>query len=249
MPSHYDDSSFSYADYWQGRDYEHASEILALTRFLDHMHFASAADIGGGYGRLTSFLVNYANRIFLVEPSAKQRRQAEKILSSKSKIALLPGTAQKTGLPNASQDLIIMIRVMHHLPEPQVAFQELYRILDPQGLLIIEFANSHHFKARLKSFLSGQPILPTPIEKRSPTNIKKHTIPFVNHSPVTIKKQLSHAGFSVEKILSVSNLRSPFLKSFIPFSLLITIERFLQPILASNFFGPSIFILARKIDI
>ncbi len=35
MAAHYDDSLFSYPDYWIGRDYEHTSEILALKHLLN----------------------------------------------------------------------------------------------------------------------------------------------------------------------------------------------------------------------
>ncbi len=125
-----------------------------------------------------------------MEPSLKQRRQAKNYLDPRAKISIISGSAQKTGLKDNSQDLVVMIRVMHHLPQPQPVLQELHRILKPGGKLILEYANSHHFKARLKSLINGQPLLLTPIEKRSLINIKKHTISFVNHSPVSIQKLL-----------------------------------------------------------
>jgi ubiquinone/menaquinone biosynthesis C-methylase UbiE len=246
MPAHYDDSLFSYPDYWIGRDYEHTSEILALKRLLNNQHYGFAADIGGGYGRLIPLLQTHAGKISLVEPSFKQRQQAKNYLDPRAKISIISGTAQRTGLKNNSQDLVIIIRVMHHLPQPQPVFRELHRILKPGGKLILEYANSHHFKARLISILNGQSLLLTPIEKRSLKNIKKHTISFLNHSPDSIQKLLSKSGFTINTVLSVSNLRSPILKKIIPSSILINLERILQPILGKIYFGPSIFILASK---
>jgi ubiquinone/menaquinone biosynthesis C-methylase UbiE len=141
MAAHYDDSLFSYPDYWIGRDYEHTSEVIALKNLLKSDYFESAADIGGGYGRLIPLLQKFAGKISLVEPSLKQRLQAKKFLDPRAKISIISGSAQKTGLKDNSQDLVVMIRVMHHLPQPQAVLKELHRILKPGGKLILEYAN------------------------------------------------------------------------------------------------------------
>ncbi len=52
----YDDPSYNYQDYWQGREYEHAAEELAIKRLLRGKKFKHAVDVGGGYGRLSKFL-------------------------------------------------------------------------------------------------------------------------------------------------------------------------------------------------
>jgi ubiquinone/menaquinone biosynthesis C-methylase UbiE len=249
MSAHYDDKSFSYPDYWQGRDYEHHSEVLAIHKLLGDLHFASAADIGGGYGRLIPILSDYSQKLTLVEPSAKQLKIASDLLSAyRTRLNLQQGTADKSHLPDASQDLVMMIRVMHHLPEPLTSLVELNRILKPGGLLILEFANSHHIKAKIQSFLSGQPLLLTPIERRSLGNIKRRTIPFVNHAPPTIKKLLTKAGFEIQKTLSVSNFRIPWLKKALPPKILLGLENMTQIPFSTHYYGPSIFILARKFD-
>ena len=249
MPQHYDDPAFSYEGYWSGRGYEQQAEIMALKRLFFGQKFYRAADIGGGFGRLTVLLKQYSRQTLLIEPSVKQRRLARKYLSPKSRIAILPGQVQKTNLPPASLDLVLLVRVMHHLPDPSAAFREIHRILKPGKFLVLEFANSFHFKSRLLSFVTGQPILLTPIERRSPANIKKETIPFVNHHPETIIKLLTRSGFTPVKFLSVSNLRYPRIKQFLPPNWLIALEYAFQPLLSSVFFGPSIFVLARKNEI
>lgn len=245
MAAHYDDPRYSYTDYWLGRDYEHQAEILALTRLLTDQKFTSGVDLGGGFGRLTPTIAKFTKRVTLIEPSNKLRSQAKKTLSAHKNITISPGTAQHTRLPDSSQDLVVIVRVLHHFPDPAPAIAEIARVLKPGGTLILEFANSHHFKARIQSWLTGQPILPLPIEKRSPFNIRRRTIPFVNHSPQTLAKLLSKSGFSVHTSLSVSNFRHPALKRFLPLGLLIPLERSLQPLLAPVSFGPSIFLLAK----
>ena len=69
---------------------------------------------------------------------------------------------------------------------------------------------------------------------------------FVNHNPKTVIKQLAHAGLKVDKVLSVSNLRSVTLKKYVPQSVMLSLETFLQSALAKTYFGPSVFFLVKK---
>jgi len=244
MAAHYDDPRFSYLSYWQGRDYEHESEIIALETLLSSHHFASAADIGGGYGRLIPTIDQYSSKIFLIEPSAKQRAIAQKLFPSRPDIFIKPGSAESTRLPAASQDLVTMIRVAHHLPDLSPSLIEAHRILKPSGVLVLEFANSAHIKARL----SRTAIPLAPIEKRTPKNIRARTIPFMNHHPLTVLSSLSKAGFAPQRILSVSNFRSQFLKKLLPLKVMLILESVSQVALSRLWFGPSIFVLSHRLD-
>jgi hypothetical protein len=107
-------------------------------------------------------------------------------------------------------------------------------------------ANYTHFRNRLKHLLKGKKLPEDPVDIRSAQHMKADEIPFVNHNPNTVIKQLAQAGLQVEKTLSVSNLRSPGLKKVMPRSLMVSIEKVLQKPLASSHFGPSIFFLLRK---
>lgn len=248
MAAHYDDTNYSYEKYWNDRKYEHASEVIAIENMLSGTKVGSAADIGGGFGRLTPLLATHARTAYLIEPSRKQRSISDKYIPEEKKYQVQSGTIEKTGLADSSLDLALVVRVMHHLPNPKKAFLELERVVKPGGLLLLEFANSLNFKSRLASLLSGQPILPSPIEKRSNTNIRKNTIPFVNHHPDTILKLMRAHHFQPQKALSVSNFRSPFLKKYLSQKALLDLESISQKPLASLYFGPSIFILAKRVD-
>src|SRR3990167_8028723 len=68
----YDDPQYNYQDYWAGREYEHAAEEMAVKRLLKGQHFKHAIDVGGGYGRLSLFLTNFADKVTLAEPSQQQ---------------------------------------------------------------------------------------------------------------------------------------------------------------------------------
>lgn len=241
----YDDPDFLYQKYWVGREYEDQSEKIAISKLLKNVSVENAADIGGGYGRITKIISGFANNTTLIEPSEKMRREAKKYLSILStQYSVLSGEAEKTGLDDDSQDLVSTVRVMHHISDPGNAIREIARILKPHGLLLLEYANSTSLKSQIKSIISGRPILLSSVERRRPANIRRGTIPFVNHHPHTIRKLLYQNGFVIKNTLSVSNFRIPLLKKLLPLKLLLVLESVCQKLFSYGYIGPSIFILA-----
>lgn len=245
---HYNDPNHDYLKYWSGREYEHAAEQIAIQKLLKGKHFSTAVDVGGGYGRLCIVLENYADHIILAEPSQKQLDMAKKILKGHPNIERQLMQADNLQLPDSSVDLLTMIRVMHHLPDPLNELAEIKRVLTPNGLAIIEVANYAHFRNRMKHLIRRQRMPVKPVDIRSPQHRSSDYIPFVNHNPYTVVRQLAQVGLKVESALSVSNLRSATLKKYIPRSLMIASEHVLQRTLAGIYFGPSIFFLVRKAE-
>jgi SAM-dependent methyltransferase len=244
----YNDPDYNYLHYWDGREYEHAAEQLAIQRLLRNKHFDRALDIGGGYGRLCLLLERYADKVILAEPSKKQLDLAQDFLKGHPDIERKLVTADDLQMPDESVDLVTMIRVMHHLPDPTAELNEIARVLKDDGCAIIEMANYSHFRNRLKYLMRGRRLPIKPVDIRSPEHHKEGEIPFVNHNPHTVSRQLIHAGLRVERVLSVSNLRSPWLKQHASLNFMTKVEKVLQPILAPLYFGPSIFFLVRKAD-
>jgi ubiquinone/menaquinone biosynthesis C-methylase UbiE len=242
----YNDPNHNYLKYWDGRDYENESERIALKRLLKGKHFKHAADIGGGYGRLCVFLKDYADRVTLAEPSQQQLDIGKDFLKDQKDIDMVLTQADDLKFKDNSLDLITMIRVMHHLPDPSAEFSEIKRVLTSDGYFVLEIANYAHGVNRIKHLLKGKKLPTEPVDIRSKENQNEEEIAFVNHNPKTVIKQLAHAGLKVDKILSVSNLRSPGLKKVLPQSVMLSIEKAMQPALAKSFFGPSTFLLVRK---
>ncbi|MGH7157893.1 MAG: class I SAM-dependent methyltransferase [Candidatus Saccharimonadales bacterium] len=242
----YNDPGHNYLKYWEGRDYEHAAEELAIRRLLKGKRFKHAVDVGGGYGRLCLLLKDYAAKVTLAEPSQQQLNLAKDFLKNHPEIERKLLQADNLKFKDGSIDLVTMIRVMHHLPEPEAELREVARVLSNGGMAIIEAANYAHGRNRLKHFLQGKPLPSKPVDIRSEANKKKGEIPFVNHNPKTVIRQFEDAGFTVERVLSVSNLRSPGLKKMLPRRVMLAVEEVMQPALASVYFGPSIFFVLRK---
>ncbi len=242
----YNDPSHNYLHYWVGRDYEHAAEEMAIKRLLNGKHFRSVVDVGGGYGRLCVLLKKYADNVTLAEPSQKQLDIAADYLKDHPEVDRKLLQADDLKFPNGALDLLTMIRVMHHLPDPSAEFAEISRVLDPDGYAIIEVANYMHALNRVKHLVQRKKLPTKPVDIRSAANRRKDVIPFVNHNPRTVIKQLAMAGLHVDRILSVSNLRSSVLKKVVPRRVMLAIEGILQPTLASSYFGPSVFLLVKK---
>lgn len=242
----YNDPKHNYLHYWDGREYEHQAEEIAISRLLRGKHFQTAVDVGGGYGRLCVQLENYADSVTLAEPSQQQLDIAKEFLKDHPEIKRLLMQADDLKFEDASIDLLTMIRVMHHLPDPSAEFAEIARVLSADGLAIIEVANYIHMRNRLRHLAKLQKLPVKPVDIRTGSNRDDNSIAFVNHNPHTVISQLERAGLRVETTLSVSNLRSPRLKKMLPRELMLGAEKVLQRPLASIYFGPSIFMLVRK---
>jgi len=242
----YNDPTHNYLKYWDERQYEHMAEEIAIKRLIKNQHFKNAVDIGGGYGRLCLLLENYADKVTLAEPSQQQLDIAKDFLKGHGDIDQKLMQADDLKFEDGSIDLLTMIRVMHHLPDPAEEFSEISRVLDKNGKAIIEVASYSHFRNRLKHLAKGQGLPEQPVDIRSAENQRDDEIAFVNHNPKTVIKQLNKAGLKVEKVLSVSNLRSTTLKKVLPRGLMLNVEKIAQKPLASFYFGPSIFFLVSK---
>ncbi len=242
----YNDPHHNYRKYWQGREYEHAAEEVAIRKFLKGRHFDTAVDVGGGFGRLCLLLEDYADRVTLAEPSRQQLDIAKDFLKGHPEIDRKLMQADDLQFADGSIDLLTMIRVMHHLPDPAPEFEEIARVLSADGIAIIEVANYLHMRNRLKHLARREHMPVKPVDIRSEANKKAGEIPFVNHNPYTVLRQLEHAGLRTSAVLSVSNLRSTRLKKYVPREIMVGAEHVLQRPLAWVYFGPSIFFLVRK---
>lgn len=249
MPAAYD--TYDYPSFWQGRDYEHGSEVIAIKGLLQKIpKIKKIIEIGSGYGRLTSSYIFRAKKIILTDPSSVLLKIARESLDGENIDFVHTGVEN---LPNKirgnSADLAIFVRVIHHLEDPDKAIKIIEKILKDKGFFILEFANKCHFKANICEFLRGNftfPLEICPKDLRSKKAKDRGVLPFLNYHPDVMKQKLEDAGFKIIETRSVSNFRTSFIKKILPISFLLSLEKYLQKPLTYINFGPSLFILAQK---
>ena len=251
MPAAYD--NYDYPSYWKGRNYEHQSEFIAIKGLLTKIpQISKSIEIGAGFGRLVPSYLFRVKKALLTDPSAKLISLSMKKYGKNKKVEFLQSTLEnlKTKIKLKNFDLAIMIRVLHHIEDIDNAFGIINKLLNKGGYLILEFPNKSHLKANIRHFLKGDLTYPLnifPIDLRSKRHVKKNTLPFINYHPDQVMEKLREAGFEIIEIRSVSNIRSTLLKRLFPIHTLLDIEKSLQIPMAKLFFGPSFFVLVKKI--
>ena len=96
------------------------------------------ADIASGTGLFTRLLLENGNRVFGIEPNKEMRIAGEHYLAGFPKFSSSDGTAESTGLPDRSIDLITCAQAAHWLKREE-ALREFQRILKPEHFLVILF--------------------------------------------------------------------------------------------------------------
>jgi len=247
FPNFYDD--YDYLSFWQGRDYEDKADKIAVSNFLSVIKTngkcSRLIDIGAGPGRLAPLYESFCQKFTLLDSSAGQLKIAEKMVEDKSKVNIIVASAEDIPLPDESYDVAVSIRMFHYIKNPEIVFQEVWKIIKPGGYFILEIPNQIHIKNRIKSIFI--PNYSSTVSDRLTTEkARKGGFVFINHNPKIIRESLKKVGFEIEDILSASNFRSPFLKRILPVPLLVYFEKISQKRLAKFFFGPSIYFLAKK---
>lgn len=244
--------SYNYHDFWLNRDYEHRSEVIALVNFFKKIdrYGGVAVDVGGGMGRLTPYYASLYGKKIILDPSLIQLDKARSLLTPYySNLSFVHGIAQRIPLTSNEADLILCVRVFHHVRNSAAVINECARVLAPGGYLILEVANKLHAKNRFKALIKGEIknfSSAEPVQVNS--DLKEKNVLFLNHNPHVIEQELQQAGFKIVAKRSVSNFRLKLFKKLLPLSVLLIMEQLMQTWLASSHFGPSIFFLAKKVD-
>lgn len=90
------------------------------------------ADIGSGTGIFTRLLLGCGAEVMAVEPNEEMRTAAERMLAANSNFKSCGGTAEATGLPSDSVDLVAAAQAFHWFIRDETR-NEFARILRPEG--------------------------------------------------------------------------------------------------------------------
>ena len=229
--------------FWEDADrkYEDAADRMAIRKLLPK-HMENFVDIAGGYGRLADEYLPRAKSATLFDFSKSELKQAEEKYGKKLKTK--QGDIYNLPFKDGEFSSLMMIRATHHFKNMDKVLAELYRILRPGGVAVIEVANKRTLP-RIARYLTGKTKV-SPFDRKvvNLSDIDKDG--FFNYHPKYMENLFIDTGFDIDKVLSVSNFRSQGLKKVFGTKNLIRLEKGAQTILAPIRFAPSIYYRLKK---
>lgn len=105
-----------------------------------------AADVGAGTGFLTEGLLQRGVRVIAVDQSQAMLDLMARKFASYDAIEYKQGDASKLPLADGTVQYVFANMYLHHVESPQLAIEEMARILSPGGVLTITDVVAHRFE-------------------------------------------------------------------------------------------------------
>jgi ArsR family transcriptional regulator len=142
---------------------------------------ATIVDLGCGTGDLLGLLKEKAHRVIGVEKSPRMLEEAaRRFAGHETGIELRIGQLEHLPLREAEADLAVINMVLHHLPDPVKALQEVHRVLKKDNTFIIVDLLTHHQESMRERYGDR----------------------WLGFSEIEMKNWLESSGFSIKKMES-----------------------------------------------
>ena len=150
--------------------------------------------------------------------STTQMQQAQARLGRSDKYIYVAADVYRLPFTPGYFEAATMIRVLHHMAEPEEALKQIRKRLQPGATFILEYANKQNAKAILRYLIGKQKWSPYTLEpvEYIPLNYDFH--------PRAIRTWLARVGLELERQLTVSHFRLGILKKLIPTKLLVWMD-------------------------
>jgi ubiquinone/menaquinone biosynthesis C-methylase UbiE len=220
-----------------GREYEDRTEAIALKRLLPGSG-SLLLELGAGAGRNTPRYAGF-ERIVLLDYSRTQLEQAQGRLGRSQKYIYVAADVYRLPFLAGLFDAATMIRTLHHMADAPGALGQVRKVIAPDGIFILEYANKRNLKAIARYLLRRQTWNPFSLE---PVEFAELNFDF---HPTAIRNWLKDLGFKIEKTLTLSHFRMGLLKRAVPTGILVALDSLFQWTGAWWQYTPSVFIRAK----
>lgn len=125
--------------------FEHLFRHYAISSEIAMRHLAldgngTLLDVGGGTGGVSARLRDRVKRSIVVDTSVDRVRRGARTHPG-SRFVLAKGEALP--LPDRSADAVLLVEVLHHVPDDRAVLAEVARVLRPGGRALIEESEFH----------------------------------------------------------------------------------------------------------
>lgn len=168
-------------DYDKKEKYLNSFEQNKVLPLLYDVEGKKILDVGAGTGRLAILLADKGAVITALDVSAEMLKVLRRKAGTRKNIKYVEGEAENIDFPEESFDVVVAAFLIVHLKNPTYFFKEAYRVLKPNGLLVV-----------------------TNINQKEPPEVKTRDgiikIDSYYHRPDKIKDMLEETAFSIEKL-------------------------------------------------
>ena len=174
------------ANWWNPTlgDYAHIfkKEELIVKNWFQGKNISSCLEVSCGKGRITKLLHNLCIDYLATDISPQMLSIAQKnVPNAHFRIE----DAESLSFDCESKDAIICLEALVHYPNPEKALAEFYRVLKPEGILVLDSDNSNSLRRIVKKIYGRQELGEDVFQPYS----RKAFLSMINNS-----------GFSVEKL-------------------------------------------------
>jgi ubiquinone/menaquinone biosynthesis C-methylase UbiE len=178
-----------YREFWKGVAKNKLDELerRIIINFLPTSGYR-IIDIGCGFGRLAECYLSRFEQVVMLDGSMDLLKQAQE--NTGGKAVYIAADADHIPFKDASFDCALMIRVFHHLPDPQTTLLVLNRVLSNPGSLVFSYSNKRNAR-QIPLWLIGR-------TKFNPFTLepKEKGTPFVHYHPNHVDQMLKKAHFT-----------------------------------------------------
>lgn len=166
---------YDYSSVWRGRGVEDRAERTIVSRWATG---ETGIELGGGFGRLTRFLEKRIDTMFMLDYSLSNLHRASSRLQ---KTTLVRGNVSKLPFDDSVFDFVALVRVIHHVPDPDSLLAEVVRVARNGGTFVLGIANEIDKRGSRESVLvrvtpEGHRIYSTPLDRYRHRGLKREEV-------------------------------------------------------------------------